>query len=129
MEFRLFRSSANETTALEVSFDKLLPNHEYFAVDGLSAISEIKQGKILPGNLSSGKISIFPNPAGDFIKISSDRPISCIEISDATGQVFLTTHPDNPTEPEIDISKLRVGMYYVKITTSSHTTIRKVIKL
>lgn len=128
MEFRLWRSSTNETNALEVTFDKLLPDQEYFALDGLSAISELKSGEILPGNLSSGEISVYPNPAGDFIKISSDRPISLIEISDAKGLVFLTEHPNHPTAPEVDLSKLQTGMYFVKIITTGNTTIRKVIR-
>ena len=128
MEFRLLRSSTTETFALEVDFDKLLPDQEYFAVQGLSAISKIKFGEMLPGNLWSGEISVFPNPAGDFIKISSDRLISRIEISDAKGVVFLTEYPNNPTNPEVDLSKLQSGMYFVKIVTSGNTFIRKVIK-
>jgi len=128
MEFRLWRSATNETFPLEISFDKLLPDQEYFAVDGLSAISELKFGEILPGNFSSGEISVYPNPAGDFIKISSDWPISRIEISDAIGVIFLTSKPKNPTYPEVDLSTLQTGMYYVKIITNGNTTIRKVIK-
>jgi hypothetical protein len=42
--------------------------------------------------------------------------------------VFLTEHPNNLTDPEVDLSKLQTGMYYVKIITTGNTTIRKVIK-
>ncbi len=68
------------------------------------------------------QISIFPNPANDFIKIDSD--LDCeTSIIDITGKAILQT-----TEKEIDLSNLESGIYILKINTDKKTYTRKLIK-
>ncbi len=54
--------------------------------------------------------SVFPNPAHDFINITSNIPIKNIELYDSYGRLV---HTSNSTI--IDVSKLVIGTYFVKI--------------
>jgi hypothetical protein len=60
-------------------------------------------------------LSVSPNPAVDFISISSEQSLSKISIFNQTGVKVLEVrnHPGNT----IDISKLMKGIYFLKIET------------
>ena len=68
-------------------------------------------------------ISIFPNPASDYIEINFERcPTSprCrtsekIEIYNVLGECVLTIPETQTPNPRVDVSDLPVGMYYVRI--------------
>ena len=57
--------------------------------------------------------NIYPNPAHNTLKISSNAPINTIEIINNLGQVCI-----NSTESEIDIYNLACGIYTIKIINS-----------
>lgn len=64
---------------------------------------------------SDNKISVYPNPADDFIMISVKQPTH-YTISDIFGKIILkgVILSDNQ---QIDISELSYGMYFIKIGT------------
>ncbi len=73
-------------------------------------------------------ISIYPNPAGDKIKISSSNfKITCLSVFSLTGQKIQTLINEN--ELVIDISDFTPGMYFLKIESGEERVIRKFIKL
>ena len=73
------------------------------------------------------KFSIYPNPAQDELKISSESEIQTLEIYDLAGRALLTKQAI-PAENSIDISTLLSGTYLVKITSNGTTHIQKLIK-
>jgi len=68
---------------------------------------------------------IFPNPTSDFISIQSNNQslIKTITITNGFGQIYLTT--DKAT---IDLSYLRTGIYFLKITTDKGEFETKVLR-
>lgn len=72
-------------------------------------------------------LSVCPNPAVDFISISSEQSLSKISIFNQTGIKVLEVrnHPGNT----IDISKLIKGIYFLKVeTTNGQSRTLKFIK-
>ncbi|NJK87426.1 MAG: T9SS type A sorting domain-containing protein [Bacteroidales bacterium] len=80
------------------------------------------------------KISLFPNPASDFvnIKISENNVKECtINISDVSGHVVLhhQTESFNGFKSEIiDISSLPKGFYMVNITVDGKSVVKRLVK-
>ena len=68
-------------------------------------------------------ISIYPNPAHDFIIVgaNNDSSVQRIDIYDVTGQLILTS-----TETEINISGLMPGVYFIRINCNGRDAIHRV---
>lgn len=81
----------------------------------VNGINSVKQEKLV--------LSIFPNPAHDFLTIESNLPISKVQFIDLTGRVF-----DYQNHRKIDISGLNSGVYFVGITTNSQYYVTKLVK-
>ncbi|MCX6309181.1 MAG: T9SS type A sorting domain-containing protein [Bacteroidia bacterium] len=73
----------------------------------------------------SSFITIFPNPASDYIQIySSEKPIQ-LELLDLNAIVLKTIPTENA---QIDVSFLKSGMYFVRCKTQENTLIKRFIK-
>ncbi len=60
-------------------------------------------------------ISINPNPAQDFINISSELPLNKVSVYSQTGTLILESKSQN--ESPVDISKLLPGIYFLRAKT------------
>jgi hypothetical protein len=69
-------------------------------------------------------VKIRPNPCADFLDIESESLVKQVDIFSLTGSLQLTSG----SEPRINVSSLRTGLYIVKATTESGTEIEKVLK-
>ncbi len=79
-------------------------------------------------------ISVFPNPAHDYIDIAlpgANSETFTIAIQSITGQtMFETNVPANPQQPtRLDISWLPPGMYFVKVSGPQCETVYKLTKM
>ncbi|GGG54082.1 T9SS type A sorting domain-containing protein [Epilithonimonas arachidiradicis] len=75
-------------------------------------------------NLSKNNIKIYPNPAKDFINITSQKEINSVEILDQSGKRISESR-----ELKINISNLPKGIYILKIKFSDrNSSIQKLIK-
>jgi hypothetical protein len=75
---------------------------------------------------NNADISVYPNPAIDNIQLlsnTSSTQISFIELFDMSGRK-ISSH----TEPEIDVSNLNSGLYFLQIYTTKGTIVNKFIK-
>ena len=70
--------------------------------------------------------SMYPNPAADFITVSSESVISEIKIVDLAGKVVLETKP-NTTVKMISVSSLPSGVYLVELKSGKSVTTEKLI--
>ena len=70
------------------------------------------------------EISIYPNPATDFIQIKANLKYTSTVIIDITGKTVLDTGDKN----RIDISHLANGIYFIKIIGKEHIYTQKFIK-
>lgn len=72
------------------------------------------------------KLSVYPNPASQFITIEGVDLLS-IEITNLSGQVVKTILVNNDKQT-IDVSGLRNGTYLVRVLSKEGITVNKVIK-
>lgn len=75
----------------------------------------------------ASKVSIYPNPANEFVTISSSVEINKIEVYNLLGKkVSSSSSLINNT---LDISNLSKGMYLLKLTSEEGTATKKIVKL
>ena len=74
-------------------------------------------------DIKKTQVKIHPNPAKNFINISTEKPIQSIEIYDVLGRLIKTETKNN-----INASQLAKGNYFLKIKTSDQEFIEKFIK-
>ncbi|WP_405606579.1 T9SS type A sorting domain-containing protein [Polaribacter sp. Asnod1-A03] len=74
----------------------------------------------------SSKISIYPNPANDFIKISTSETIDSVDVYNLIGKKVISSK--NLIENSLDISTLAKGVYMLKLTSGSAVASKKLIK-
>jgi uncharacterized delta-60 repeat protein len=72
------------------------------------------------------KISVYPNPATQTIKLSNITPNTSITITNITGSIILQTTL-NPNQ-EINISQLANGLYFIQAQSKNETQTIKFIK-
>lgn len=74
-------------------------------------------------------VKVFPNPAKDFVTITSDKSIiETITIYNAAG-IQIAAFEIDSNEFEYPISQLNSGIYFVEITTEAGKFIRKISKI
>ena len=69
------------------------------------------------------RISIFPNPANDFVNIGLDGKGYTTSISDISGRKVQETND----QQNLDTSKLKNGVYLVTITMNGESVTKKLI--
>ncbi len=77
------------------------------------------------------KIKIFPNPVADFVIIETNGiDVREIVLLNSLGQTLRTIHTEGSlTSEKIDLSCLKRGVYFVKISSKNgKSTIKKIIK-
>ncbi|MCW5908287.1 MAG: T9SS type A sorting domain-containing protein [Chitinophagales bacterium] len=69
-------------------------------------------------HLAEPAISLFPNPASDWLQITGIELQACVRLFTATGQLVLT-HQWAANGQHIDVSSLPAGIYYAEIETKT----------
>jgi len=84
---------------------------------------------IQPGisDIVKTEFRIIPNPATDKIRILSESILNTIEVMNFLGQTIISQHVDN-INPDIDISNLSRGVYFVRVTSENGTNVKKFVK-
>jgi hypothetical protein len=65
-------------------------------------------------NSTKNKFAYYPNPVTDILNISSEKNINSVYVYSIDGQLVLNQVYHN-TEIELDLSKLKTGIYLVKV--------------
>ena len=88
---------------------------------------------VTESQLGMASVHVFPNPAKDILKIEieSNLPESIqLTMSDMLGRtVYTSEHPalQQQYQKEIDVSSCSKGIYFLKISTSKGSMIRKIV--
>jgi hypothetical protein len=80
----------------------------------------------IPG-LNASNTAVYPNPAKGKITISSNSPISAIEIYNLSGKRIFADYKIRQQSKEIDLTGYAKGMYFVKIYNGTTFYNRKVV--
>jgi len=79
----------------------------------------------IPELLSKTEITIYPNPCYDFVNFTTDSIIENVSIYNSNGKLVSVGKVVNG---RVDISKLPIGIYLLRIKTNGKITVKKVIK-
>jgi hypothetical protein len=73
-------------------------------------------------------ITVYPNPGSGKFAISSDTPVSSLEIYNMFGETIYTDYSLNPqTSFTIDLSGQSKGVYFAKIQAGTKVISRKIM--
>lgn len=70
------------------------------------------------------KISVYPNPAHDFIRVETQliASVQRVEIYNVTGQMMLST-----TDTEINVSTLPEGVYFIAVIAENQKFVKRIV--
>lgn len=134
-----FYGDGKDTT---IVFDNTFSGQEYFispgfVIDSLKVDPDIRlisAGNVvsmgIDENIAGRKINISPNPANSFIQFAlPEIKIEGIEIFSSNGQVVASQSISRLNELiKIDISNLKTGFYFLKVSTQEGTFTGKFVK-
>ncbi|MFH1297345.1 MAG: T9SS type A sorting domain-containing protein [Bacteroidota bacterium] len=72
-------------------------------------------------------LSIFPNPATDVVKVVSEYPLDYIELCTYMGHQELLIQDIRALHAELDLSRLKQGVYIIKIGTTQGVRVGKIV--
>lgn len=72
-------------------------------------------------------IRIYPNPAGDFVNVKANEPITSIQLFDVQGRIVRSAIVGDK-EAKIDLSQFAPGIYYLKVSKGKGMKTEKLIK-
>ena len=103
------------------------PTPFYSSGFDLDGIGVINQQSLIVGEEEKHRISIYPNPANNFIKVESEVEINTVEIYSTLGKL-VKTYENLSQYPTLDISNLPKGMYMLKVNSAKKNSLFKLIK-
>jgi hypothetical protein len=128
----------NDTISIDLNFGNFLTSHLTFECDSnvLNFASNNTTWVRLGTNLndclfnsleeSSNSLSVFPNPASEYIQISTmDKHSGRLAIYNYTGQIVYIAPFHNQTS--IPTTEFETGLYFIELTTSLTTHYRKIL--
>jgi hypothetical protein len=121
-----------DTKDVQICFEGKIRGGYGICLDDIAAEGFYNPVGITDNNLD-GKITVYPNPTtGELtIEMCDMRYETCnIEIYDIYGRVCQASNlKSQVSNPQIDISNLQAGIYFIKIQTETGEVIKKVTKL
>lgn len=96
--------------------------HNNFGADAYYDNIKINGGALRTETINAAKFAIYPNPAEDYIHIQSgtNSKVTGTTIYTATGRLVLHSN-----EPQINVSELTAGIYFIKVYTADGQSITK----
>ncbi len=114
--------SYNTTPSFNASTGKItVPAHSYVVISNMADPTGVED--VISDDKNSGKITIFPNPAADYVQIASDA-VSAVEIFSLSGGLVLRSTDSN----SVDVSNLVQGTYLMRITADGIVYTQKLLK-
>jgi hypothetical protein len=96
--------------------------------DGTESYSDLRE-VIISGSLPD-KVSIYPNPAGNFVNVDVPADVETVktEIRTVDGRVLMNNTFSNITQAAVSIEHLTPGMYYIHIQMGDQHIVRPFVK-
>jgi len=104
----------------------------YFAIDADNRYY-VDNFRLVEGNLlstddfSATNFSVYPNPVQNILNIRSAQAVSNVAIFDVLGKEVMNINP-NTISPQVDMSTLSSGAYFVRVSINGASKTVKVIK-
>lgn len=120
--FRLYRPSTGEEANVTAVYDPLM-NTGTFESSGTSLIQQLKVGSLGVGNNGSDQFMVYPNPSNGLFNISATGEYT-LDVMNAKGQMMFSTF--GVGNQILDLSTLGQGVYFMKLTNNSGTSVQKI---
>jgi hypothetical protein len=91
------------------------------------AIEESQEPVGIDQSLASENGKLFPNPAVNSVQFSSDQVVNQVSIYNVTGSIVLSKTV-NSQNGEVNISGLKAGLYFVKLSMGNSSNVIKLLK-
>lgn len=76
---------------------------------------------------NSDQVSIYPNPASDFVTIAiHGQELKQIELMQADGKLLKTVQPQQATY-ELDLNDVNAGMYFIRVSGNRESIVKKIV--
>jgi len=129
VSFKLYRPSTGEEFSLAMEYDHTMENTSGGYVSGsFASVTKAALNSTAIETISTGNISIYPNPATDKVTITFNGFTNqAVELSifDTKGQVVISETFSGKTT--LDVSSLQPGMYYIRIKSSDLNQVSKFV--
>ena len=106
-------------------------NYLVYAVDNYELISDasavISISTVGVKLNAAEAVTIYPNPVYDMLNVSNAAQFEKITISNITGQKLILIN-NHETTPQINISELKQGLYFIQLSSGEQTITHKFIK-
>ena len=129
-----YKTEMTDTTLVVSDIDPEVEN--CFSVSAFNRVGESPRSEEVCVNSSNEGIAemttslnIYPNPAGDEIRVSSEEMIEEVVVYDVYGRLQVTETPSHQDEMTVDVSDLNSGVYFVKVKFGSDEVVRRILKL
>ena len=83
--------------------------------------------ELASADLEEEEVTIYPNPAGNYLNLEASSSLEQIRIYDTNGSL-VKFQKGNDQQEEIDISELAPGFYFISIRTSESIVNKKFVK-
>lgn len=91
----------------------------YTDENGCTGESEVIIESIQENPLS--EVSIYPNPASEYVIISAAIHIEEIVVYNSSGQVVMRSNTNSTNKNQLDINNLSTGMYEIQVHSDTHS--------
>ncbi len=88
-----------------------------------TVVTEVVEELGVENSFYANTVYVVPNPVNDALNIVSDKAVETVRVYSIFGRLLFETNGD-----EVNFTNRASGIYFVEITTSVGTSIRKVIK-
>jgi len=119
---RIFRG--DQMLVCNPQFDALW-NGGNLEINGLSLIRSLKTSPLISGQDENIQFDFYPNPSGNTLVFSGIEPPFMVNIYSSQGQQVISSFPELS---QLDISRLKPGVYYLVIYQNEKIISRKFIK-
>jgi len=122
-----------QQTARSDSFTGSVPNNRwgFGKLDALEAVKEVEKTLGINDQQDHLDLTVFPNPAGNYLQIKCDQPTideGNISIYNMVGQKLIQNETDIQNSSSIDISGLPKGIYQIMMQTRDRFYTGKFVK-
>ena len=74
------------------------------------------------------EFKVYPNPVNDMLNIDGNVRIDSLEVINQLGQRVLNINGSSLFNNQVNLGKLKSGLYFIKLTSNDKTEIIQIIK-
>lgn len=122
--------NSNQTTAYSTTDSNPFDVQNYYRLKQFDFNGSIFTSDIISiSNKSFIEMTVYPNPAKDRLKVSSNEFFNVVTILDVTGNIISQFKFDSIKQTEVSLAPMKNGVYFVQtLGTNGQTTKRLVIQ-